>query len=144
MILDAEKNTGPILALERDPRITTIGQFLRAARLDELPQSFNVLKGDMSLIGPRPERPFFIEQFMKSIPGYGYRMAVRPGITGLAQVLGTYHTSVEEKLRIDLMYVRNHSFLLDLKILVQTLSVIFIKEQFKGVQVENLRESKEA
>lgn len=144
MVQDAEDRTGPVLAMDKDPRITRIGKFIRATRLDELPQLINVLKGDMSLVGPRPERPFFIKQFEASIPHYSYRMAVKPGITGLAQVMAKYSTTVEDKLRFDLMYVRNYSFAFDLKILLQTIRVAMRREQAGGVkgkdteQVESL------
>jgi len=133
MVQDAEKYTGPVLAGEKDPRITPLGRFLRATRLDELPQLINVLKGDMSLVGPRPERPYFVKQFEQTIPGYGYRMVVKPGLTGLAQVMGKYSTTPEDKLRYDLLYIRNYSLLLDLKILFQTARVVLQKEKASGV-----------
>jgi len=98
MRVDAEKLSGPMLAQENDPRITRLGAFLRAVRLDELPQIWNVLVGDMSIVGPRPERPFFVEQFKQEIPEYVYRMNVKPGITGLAQVYGKYNTTAYDKL----------------------------------------------
>ncbi|HHW43039.1 MAG TPA: sugar transferase [Desulfotomaculum sp.] len=132
MVRDAEKLTGPVLAGEKDPRITPVGRILRATRLDELPQLFNVLKGDMSLVGPRPERPFFVEQFVKEIPDYHYRHLVKPGLTGLAQVYGKYTTSAADKLRYDLYYIRNYSFLLDLKILLQTIPVALGGEAARG------------
>ncbi|GAW94055.1 sugar transferase [Calderihabitans maritimus] len=127
MIKDAEKHSGPVLAAENDPRITRVGKFLRATRLDELPQLINVLKGEMSLVGPRPERPYFVQQFEKEIPEYSYRHIVKSGITGLAQVAGKYSTSPKDKLRFDLLYARKASLLLDLQILFQTLKVLFTK-----------------
>ncbi|NLP51078.1 sugar transferase [Bacillus sp. RO1] len=133
MVEDAEKNTGPVLALEKDPRITTIGRVLRAIRFDELPQLLNVIKGEMSLIGPRPERPFFVKQFKKEVPDYMKRFDVKPGITGLAQISANYGTSVEEKLRYDLMYVRSCSFTIDIRILMQTIRVVLQRDQAKGV-----------
>lgn len=142
MYTDAEKKTGPVLATERDPRITTIGRFIRATRLDELPQLFNVLKGDMSLIGPRPERKFFIDQFKGTLPDYTYRMSVKPGVTGLAQVLAKYGTTVEDKLRFDLMYVRTYSFALDIKILLQTIRVVLQREQANGVSEKDQEQEK--
>lgn len=137
MVQEAEKKTGPVLATEKDERITPLGRFIRSTRLDELPQLFNVLRGDMSVIGPRPERAFFIKQFQQKIPNYMLRLSVKPGITGLAQVLANYATSVEDKLRYDLMYLRHYSVLLDIKILIQTLRVIPQREQAKGVYVKH-------
>jgi exopolysaccharide biosynthesis polyprenyl glycosylphosphotransferase len=133
MVQDAEKVTGPVLATEKDPRITPFGRFMRAVRVDELPQLFNVLKGDMSLVGPRPERDYFIKQFKQKYPDYTYRLTVKPGITGLAQVMGNYGTTVEDKLRYDLLYIRNLSLLLDIKILMQTIRVVVQRKQAKGV-----------
>lgn len=133
MIIDAEKHTGPVLAEDEDPRITPVGRFLRATRLDEIPQLFNVLKGDMSIVGPRPERAYFIEKFAKGMPEFKYRTNVKAGITGLAQVLGKYTTTPEDKLRYDLLYIKKYSLLLDFKILVQTIKVIFMKESSQGV-----------
>lgn len=134
MVQDAEKGTGPVLAREKDPRITPLGRFIRATRLDELPQLINVIKGDMSLVGPRPERPFFIRQFQSSLPHYTYRMAVKPGITGLAQVMAKYSTTAEDKLRFDLMYIRDYSLALDLKILLQTIRVVLQGTQAAGIK----------
>ncbi|KMJ58741.1 hypothetical protein AB685_06555 [Bacillus sp. LL01] len=136
MIENAEKITGPVLALEKDPRITPLGRKIRALRLDELPQLLNVLKGEMSLIGPRPERSFFINQFKKEVPEYVERFTVKPGITGLAQVNAYYSTTVEDKLRYDLMYVRNSSIILDMKILLQTIRVVLQRKQAMGVTVK--------
>nr|WP_242847129.1 sugar transferase [Desulfosporosinus acididurans] len=134
MVNNAEKLTGPVLAIDRDPRITKFGSFLRATRLDEIPQFINVLQGDMSLVGPRPEREFFVSQFSDTIPYYRYRMEVKPGITGLAQVMGKYTTSAEDKLRFDLMYIRNYSILMDLKILLLTARVVFQRDKAAGVE----------
>lgn len=133
MVADAEKDTGPVLASENDSRITPIGRFLRTTRLDEIPQILNILKGDMSFVGPRPERPVFVEQFTEVIPAYAYRFKVKPGITGLAQVKGNYDTDVVDKLRYDLYYIRNYSLLLDLKIILQTIKVILTPEAARGV-----------
>lgn len=126
MYEDAETKTGPVISGEYDPRVTPVGRILRKLRLDEIPQLFNVLAGDMSLIGPRPERPYFVEQFSKDIPEYNYRNAVKAGITGYAQLLGKYDTSPEDKLRYDLMYIKNYSLLLDIKLLLQTAKVFFM------------------
>lgn len=132
MIVDAEKFTGPILAMEKDPRITPIGKILRVTRIDEFPQLFNVIKGEMSIVGPRPERTFFIDQFIKEIPEFQYRVAVKAGITGLAQVLSKYTTSPENKLRYDLLYIKNYSIFLDIKIMFQTIKVMVMMESSTG------------
>ena len=134
MVADAEKGTGPILAAHNDPRVTRLGHFLRATRLDELPQLINVLRGDMSLVGPRPERAFFVDQFRSSLPTYHLRLAVKPGITGLAQIMGKYSTGVEDKLRYDLMYLQEYSILLDLKILVLTACVLLEPQKAAGLR----------
>ena len=126
MVNNAERNTGPVLSDDNDSRITTIGKFLRKTRLDEVPQLYNVLKGDMSLIGPRPERPHFVKQFKEEIENYEYRHHVKSGITGLAQIYGFYSTDPEEKLRMDLIYANNNNILFDLKIILNTLKVILI------------------
>jgi exopolysaccharide biosynthesis polyprenyl glycosylphosphotransferase len=133
MISNAEQLTGPVLATQHDARITRLGNFLRSTRLDELPQFFNVLKGDMSVVGPRPERLHFVRQFEENTPGYSARFVVKPGITGLAQVMGRYSTSAERKLRFDLIYIYKYSLLLDVKILFQTIRVVFQREQAEGV-----------
>ena len=134
---DAEAKTGPVLAGENDPRITKFGHFMRhfmrATRLDELPQLFNVLKGEMSIVGPRPERPFFVEQFIKEKPEYAYRHNVKPGITGLAQIAGKYNTTAYDKLVYDLIYIQNVSVIYDLTLMLQTLKVLITKESTEGV-----------
>lgn len=127
MFIDAEKESGPVWATDNDPRITPVGYWLRKLRLDELPQFFNVLKGDMSLVGPRPERPYFVEQFKKTIPLYSRRLRVRPGITGWAQVKWKYDESLEdvkEKTKYDLFYVENISLKMDFKILFNTIMTV--------------------
>ena len=123
----AEDATGPVLATENDPRVTAPGRWLRATRLDELPQLRNVLRGDMSFVGPRPERPEFVCQYEDEIQGYRERFKVRPGLTGYAQVNGEYHTSATTKLKYDLAYMYNRSFWLDLKILSETAKVILTR-----------------
>lgn len=120
----AEDKSGPVLASHKDIRTTPVGRFLRRWRLDELPQLINVLIGDMSFVGPRPERSFFVEKYKKSVPGYEKRFVVKPGITGLAQVSGHYTTSAENKLKYDLIYISNQSLLLDLRIMLQTIRVV--------------------
>lgn len=135
MIPDAEKSTGAVFAQESDPRITRIGNKLRAMRIDEIPQFINVIKGEMSLVGPRPERPVFVKEFAKTLPEYTSRMIVKPGITGLAQVMGNYTTTAADKVKFDLVYIRNYSFWADVKILLKTVAVVFRKEQAEGVRV---------
>jgi exopolysaccharide biosynthesis polyprenyl glycosylphosphotransferase len=123
MSCDAEKN-GQKWAEENDPRVTKVGKFIRKTRIDELPQFINVLKGNMSLIGPRPEIPMLTEEFEKGIPGFKKRLAVKPGLTGWAQVNGGYDISPREKLWFDLYYINNYSILLDIKIIFKTIQVI--------------------
>lgn len=127
MYQDAEKKSGPMWAEEDDPRITPVGYWLRMLRLDELPQLVNVLKGEMSLVGPRPERPYFVDKFKKEIPLYSRRLRVKPGITGWAQVKWRYDSSfedVKEKTKYDLFYVENMSLRMDMKILINTVYTV--------------------
>ncbi|MBM4257734.1 MAG: sugar transferase [Deltaproteobacteria bacterium] len=127
MVDGAEVATGPILAGVGDERITRVGRFLRATRIDEIPQLFNVLNGTMSLVGPRPERPEFVEEFLRTIPGYAERLLVKPGLTGLAQVNGEYHTTAEYKLKYDLAYIYNYSLWLDMRIMAETVKVMLTR-----------------
>ena len=127
MIEDAEKSSGEIYATVEDPRVTPVGRLLRRFRIDELPQLVNVVKGDMSFVGPRPERPKFVEDFEAVLPGYNERHKVKPGITGLAQVRSYYDTAVENKLKYDLAYIYNHSFSLDLLIMLETIKVVLVR-----------------
>jgi exopolysaccharide biosynthesis polyprenyl glycosylphosphotransferase len=136
MIINAEQYTGPVFSGNLDPRITKIGRVLRAARMDELPQLFNIISGDMSVVGPRPERPFFVEQFKKSIPDYKYRTLVKAGLTGLAQVLGRYNTTAEDKVRYDILYIKNYSIFYDIKLILQTIKIIFVKDSTEGIRDE--------
>ena len=124
MVKDAEALSGPVLAEEADPRITPLGRFMRSTRIDELPQLWNILVGQMSWVGPRPERPFFVEQYVHEIPGYRERFKVKPGVTGLAQVSGGYATTPERKLKFDLIYMYHQNLLMDLQILVETVRVV--------------------
>lgn len=133
MVQNAEEMTGPVLATENDPRITRIGHFLRRYRLDELPQLVNILEGNMSFVGPRPERPYFVEKFKKTIPGYAERFRIKPGLTGLAQVNGSYATTAANKLKYDLIYIYHQSFILDLKILFNTIRVVLNASGSRGV-----------
>ena len=125
---DAERDSGELLAQRDDPRLTPVGGFLRRYRLDELPQLWNVLIGEMSLVGPRPERPGFVQQHLAGVPGYAERFAAPPGLTGLAQVNGEYHSSPENKLRYDLAYISNHSLWLDLSILIRTVRIVLTSQ----------------
>lgn len=134
MIENAEAKSGPMLAQETDSRITKFGHFLRATRLDEVPQIFNVLKGDMSIVGPRPERPFFVEQFSKELPEYNLRHRVKAGLTGLAQVQGRYNTSARDKLKYDLLYINAYSLALDTKLILQTLNILLRRDSTQGVK----------
>lgn len=125
MVPDAEADTGPVLSSgQADPRLTAIGRWLRKFRIDEIPQLWNVIRGDMSMVGPRPERPEFVREYELEIPGYARRHDVRPGITGLAQVCGGYHTHVRDKLRFDLLYISHRSAWMDICILVRTVLVV--------------------
>jgi lipopolysaccharide/colanic/teichoic acid biosynthesis glycosyltransferase len=127
MIPDAEKQTGPVWAAAEDPRVTRVGRILRRLRIDELPQLFNVVNGEMRLIGPRPERPHFVEQLSLKIPEYQQRLRIPPGITGLAQVERDYDSSeddVRRKVKYDLFYARHRSPMLDAKIVLRTLDVV--------------------
>lgn len=127
MDMNAEKN-GAQWATKNDPRVTKVGAFIRKTRIDEIPQLINILKGDMSLIGPRPERAIFTEQFNKEISGFKNRLTVKPGITGWAQVNGGYDISPREKLVFDLYYIKNLSFIIDMKIIFRTIKVVFTGE----------------
>lgn len=120
----AEDATGEVLAQPNDSRLTPVGAFLRGYRLDELPQLWNVLNGTMSLVGPRPERPGFVERYLQDVPGYTERFSVPPGLTGLAQINGEYHSSAQNKLRYDLAYVANRNLWLDLSILFRTVKIV--------------------
>ncbi len=127
MIDGAENGVGPIWAAPSDPRITPVGRILRLLRIDEMPQFWNVLKGDMSLVGPRPERPAFVNDLINKVPGYPHRLRVKPGITGLAQVEHQYDSCLDDvhiKVQYDLRYIREHRLLLDAKILLKTVWVV--------------------
>ncbi len=132
MIVDAEKDGKPVPATDHDPRITKVGRIIRATRLDELPQLLNILKGDMSIVGPRPERVEHVEKYMQEIPEFGFRMKVKGGLTGYAQIYGKYNTSAYDKLRLDLMYIEKYSLLLDIKLMLMTLQVMVRKESTEG------------
>ncbi|WP_025729018.1 sugar transferase [Atopobacter phocae] len=136
MSATAEKDSGPVLSTSNDMRVTKIGKYIRSLRIDELPQLINVLKGDMSLVGPRPERPFFVDQFKQENPYYYLRHNVRAGITGYAQVYGKYASNFNSKLNFDLIYIKKYSLLLDMKIMLQTIKILFDKVSSRGLDAE--------
>lgn len=133
MIQNAEAKTGARLAAEHDDRILPVGHFLRRTRLDELPQLFNIWKGEMSIVGPRPERPELAAEIEKEIPEFCYRLKMKAGLTGYAQVYGKYNTTSYDKLKLDLTYIRNYSLLLDLKLILMTPKIMMLKESTEGV-----------
>ncbi len=135
MVVDAEKE-GVIPCIGNDSRITRVGRIIRKLRIDELPQMFNILTGDMSFVGPRPERVEHVKQYEKEMPEFTYRLRVKGGLTGYAQVFGKYNTSAYDKLRLDLMYIENQSLLLDLKILMLTFRTMFQPESTEGFEPE--------
>lgn len=143
MSATAEKDSGPVLASSNDARVTTVGKYIRSLRIDELPQLFNVLKGDMSVVGPRPERPFFVDQFQEENPHYYLRHNVRAGITGYAQVYGKYASDFNSKLNFDLLYIKKYTLLLDVKIMLQTIKILFDKVSSKGLDEEEYEKNKE-
>ena len=134
MVPDAERRTGPALAAYEDPRVTPFGRFLRRSRLDELPQFINVLKGDMSVVGPRPERPYFHDLYSSTVPEYKHRLSVKAGITGMAHVYGRYDTRPEERIRLDLHYIGNFSLLLDIKIMIETGRIMLSRSYAEGLK----------
>lgn len=133
MIVGAERDNEPQMAVDNDPRITRVGSFLRRTRLDELPQIFNILKGDMSICGPRPERKEYNDAYCARIPEFVNRLKVKGGLTGYAQIYGKYNTSAYDKLRLDLMYIEDYSILLDIKLILMTLRILFSKESTEGM-----------
>lgn len=139
MVPDAEKGGRVIPCTERDPRITKVGNFIRRFRIDELPQLFNILKGDMSVVGPRPERVEHVKKYCEEVPEFAYRMRVKGGLTGYAQIFGKYNTSAYDKLKLDLMYIENQSLLLDLKMIMLTVKTLFIAESTEGFKKEKSR-----
>lgn len=133
MIVEAEKDGVAKLAKENDERITPIGKFIRATRLDELPQLFNILAGDMSFVGPRPERPELIKEYSEDMPEFPFRMRVKAGLTGYAQVYGKYNTTPYDKLKLDLFYIENYSFWTDIRLILMTVKTIFKHGATEGV-----------
>lgn len=133
MVVDAEKNKGAVLAAKNDNRITKMGRVIRATRIDELPQFINIIKGDMSIVGPRPERKELIDEYCGYVEAFPYRTKVKAGLTGYAQVMGKYNSNPYNKLLFDLIYVQNFSLILDFKLILMTLKIMFIKESTDGV-----------
>jgi len=142
MIVDAEKFSGAVLAEENDPRITKVGRVIRKFRLDELPQFLNILKGDMSIVGPRPERKVLADEICKELPEFAYRLKVKGGLTGYAQIYGKYNSSAYDKLRLDLMYIENYSLLLDIKLIILTIRIMFSKDSTEGIDVAKENQKK--
>ena len=133
MVVDAEKETGARLAQEHDSRITPVGRIIRKIRFDELPQLFNIFRGDMSVVGPRPERPEIAQEYRETMPEFDFRLKVKAGLTGYAQVMGKYNTTPYDKLKLDLMYIENYSILLDIKLILMTIKVLLMPSSTEGV-----------
>ncbi len=138
MVINAEGDGKARLAAEGDSRITPVGKFIRKTRLDELPQLINILKGEMSIVGPRPERPEIADEYLETIPEFSFRLNAKAGLTGYAQVMGKYNTTPYDKLKMDLIYIENFSLLLDLKIIFMTIKTIFEKESTEGIDEKAL------
>ena len=132
MRMDSEKD-GAQLARKNDDRITPIGRVIRQTHFDELPQIFNILKGEMSFVGPRPERKGIAQEYEQVIPEFGFRLKVKAGLTGYAQIYGKYNTTPYDKLKLDLTYIENYSFWLDIKLMLMTFKIIFQKENTEGI-----------
>ena len=143
MRVDAEKDGQARLASKKDPRITPVGRFIRKVRIDELPQLFNILAGDMSFIGPRPERPEIIKEYVKDMPEFRFRTKVKAGLAGYAQVYGKYNTTPYDKLKLDLIYIENYSTWLDLRLMLLTLKVLFMPDATEGIAAGQLTALKE-
>ena len=136
MIVDAEKEGKSIPATEHDPRITPVGNIIRKLRIDELPQMYDILKGDMSIVGPRPERIEHVKAYTEEIPEFAYRLKVKGGLTGFAQIYGKYNTTAYDKLKLDLMYIQNYSVLMDIRLIFMTVKIMFMKESTEGFNEE--------
>ena len=143
MIVDAEKEGHAIPATDKDPRITKVGNLIRPCRIDELPQLLNIIKGDMSIVGPRPERVEHMQKYSEEIPEFVFRTKVKGGLTGYAQIYGKYNTSAYDKLRLDLMYIENYSIIQDLKLIFLTLRILFKKESTEGFDAKKETATKE-
>lgn len=143
MVEDAEKDGVAKLASSHDARITPVGKFIRSTRIDELPQLFNILRGNMSFVGPRPERPEIIEDYRKEMPEFEFRMRVKAGLTGFAQIYGKYNTVPYDKLKLDLFYIEHYSLWLDIKLILMTMKIIFKRESTEGIDDEQTTALKE-
>jgi lipopolysaccharide/colanic/teichoic acid biosynthesis glycosyltransferase len=144
MRVDAERDGVARLAKAKDDRITPIGKFIRKCRIDELPQLINIFKGDMSFIGPRPERPEIIRQYLETMPEFAFRMKVKAGLAGYAQVYGKYNTTPYDKLKLDLCYIEKYSIWMDLKLMLLTFKVLFWPDSTEGVAEGQITALKEA
>lgn len=144
MVVNAESATGAVLAGKSDSRITKVGAFLRATRIDELPQLLNILNGDMTLVGPRPERPEFYQKYCAEYPEFAYRLRAKAGLTGYAQLYGKYNTTFADKALLDMYYIQKASFLWDLQLIFYTLKIIFVKESTEGVDTAGTDKTKDA
>ena len=142
MIVNAESDGVAKLAKENDDRITPIGKFIRATRIDELPQLFNIIKGDMSFVGPRPERPEIMKQYCEEMPEFPFRTRVKAGLTGYAQVYGKYNTTPYDKLKLDLFYIENYSLWTDIKLILMTVKTVLKKDATEGVSDEQVTAEK--
>ncbi len=142
MRVDAEKDGVARLASKNDSRITPIGKFIRKCRIDELPQLFNILKGDMAFIGPRPERPEIIKQYLEEMPEFAFRTKVKAGLAGYAQVYGKYNTTPYDKLKLDLTYIENYSIWLDIKLMLLTVKILFTPDSTEGVEENQITAQK--
>ena len=143
MIVEAEKDGKPRPAGEKDDRITKVGRIIRACRIDELPQLINIIKGDMSIVGPRPERWEHVEKYCAEIPEFSFRHKVKGGLTGYAQVYGKYNTTALDKLKLDLHYIANYSLIMDVQIIFETVKILFVKESTEGFSEEKIQEIRE-
>mgnify|MGYP002943988945 CR=1 FL=1 len=141
MSVDSEKK-GARLAAKGDSRVTPVGRIIRNIHFDELPQLFNIIKGDMSLVGPRPERKIIAEQYLEEIPEFYMRLKVKAGLTGYAQVYGKYNTTPYDKVKLDVTYITKYSFWLDMKIILLTFKILFQKENTEGVDQDQITASK--
>lgn len=143
MIVDAEADGKPHPAGEKDPRITKVGNIIRSCRIDEIPQLINILKGDMSIVGPRPERVEHVEKYSRMIPEFNFRLKMKGGLTGYAQVYGKYNTSPLDKLKLDLTYITNYSLMTDMQIVFETVKILFLKESTEGFEEKDRRKMAE-